>query len=244
MGSLEELEIAAQPIERFASVVGSDLMTEALGTAASVRRLFEGRVFWNVNSTGLGGGVAEMLRPLVAYARGAGVDTRWVVVRGTPEFFRITKRLHHALHGSSGDGTELGDEAHRIYEETLHESALELCARVRPRDIVLLHDPQTVGLAPYLANTGAVVVWRCHIGHETPVEEVVRGWHFLEPYLEHVPAFIFSREAYVPEFCDHGRSTIIRPSIDAFSPKNQELQDVAVRAGTHLHSGRRYTGPG
>lgn len=229
MGTLEEVPIAAQPIERFAEVLGSDVLTEALETAGAVRKLFEGRVFWNVNSTGLGGGVAEMLRPLVAYARGTGVDTRWLVISGNLEFFRITKRLHHALHGSSGDGTELGDEAHRIYEETLHENALELCARVRPRDIVLLHDPQTVGLAPYLAKAGAMVVWRCHIGHDTAGAEVTRGWRFLERYLEHIPAFIFSREAYVPEFCDHGRAMIVRPSIDAFSPKNQELQDVAVQ---------------
>jgi trehalose synthase len=229
MGTLDEVAIAAQPIERFTSVLGSDVLADALETAKSIQKLFEGRVFWNVNSTGLGGGVAEMLRPLVAYARGVGVDTRWLVISGNPEFFRITKRLHHALHGSSGDGTGLGDEAHRIYEETLHQNAMELLALVRPRDIVLLHDPQTLGLAPHLAKAGVVMVWRCHIGHDIGGGEVTRAWEFLRRYLEHVPAFIFSRKAYVPKFCDPARVMIIQPSIDAFSPKNQDLQDAAVQ---------------
>jgi trehalose synthase len=229
VGRIEELEIDAQPIERFASVVGPEVFAEAKGTAETIRRLFKGRVFWNVNSTGLGGGVAEMLRPLIAYARGLGVDTRWLVLRGNEQFFRITKRLHHALHGSDGDGTELGDAAHRVYAETLREVGEELRARVRPRDVILLHDPQTAGLAPYLTDSGAVLVWRCHIGHDTPGPEVTRGWRFLAPYLEHVPAFVFSRDSYVPEFCDQGKSTIIRPSIDVFSPKNQELPNGALQ---------------
>ena len=32
----------------------------------------------------------------------------------------------------------------------------------------------------------------------------------------------------MPEYCDHGKTTIIEPSIDAFSPKNQELPEAAV----------------
>jgi trehalose synthase len=95
---------------------------------------------------------------------------------------------------------------------------------------VLLHDPQTAGLAPYLLAAGARVIWRCHIGHDHASPELERGWAFLAPYLKDVPAFVFSRAAYVPEYCDHGKSTIITPSIDAFSPKNQELDDATVRA--------------
>jgi trehalose synthase len=229
VGHLDQIEIAGQSIERFASVLSEDALSLALETAAKVRELLQGRVFWNVNSTGLGGGVAEMLRPLVGYARGLGVDTRWLVIRGNPEFFRLTKRLHHALHGSSGDGSELGDEARRLYEDTLRDASRELASRVRPGDIVLLHDPQVAGMAPHLTETGAILVWRCHIGHDTPGEEVTRGWNFLAPYLERIPAFVFSREAYVPDFCDHGKSTIISPSIDVFAPKNQELDEIAIQ---------------
>jgi len=62
-----------------------------------------------VNSTMRGG--AEMLASLAAYARGAGVDSRWVVMRGNPDFFRLTKRIHNMLHGSPGDGAGLGADA-------------------------------------------------------------------------------------------------------------------------------------
>jgi trehalose synthase len=107
---------------------------------------------------------------------------------------------------------------------------------VRAGDVVLLHDPQTAGLAPHLIRAGAHVVWRSHIGHDSPNEEVERGWNFLTPYLEDVPAFVFSRDAYVPDVCDHGRSTIIQPSIDAFSAKNQHL-DEATAHTVLVHTG-------
>ena len=76
-------------------------------TAGHARALLAGRVVWNLNSTAQGGGVAEMLQVLLAYGRGAGVDTRWLVLDGDPEFFAITKRLHNMLHGSPGDGGRL-----------------------------------------------------------------------------------------------------------------------------------------
>jgi trehalose synthase len=75
-----------------------------------------------------------------------------------------------------------------------------------------------------------VVIWRCHIGHDHPSEEVERGWKFLAPYLDDIPTFVFSRSAYVPSYCNHGKSTIIRPSIDAFSAKNQRLDASTVRS--------------
>ncbi len=96
--------------------------------------------------------VAEMLRSLVAYARGAGLDARWVVIDGPPEFFRLTKRLHNAIHGSDGDGSELGEAERQIYERTLRANAVELCAVVQRRDVVFLHDPQTAGLIPDLVQ--------------------------------------------------------------------------------------------
>jgi trehalose synthase len=183
-----------------------------------------------VNSTAYGGGVAEMLRSILAYARGIGVDTRWLVIGGTPEFFHVTKRLHHALHGSKGDGSPLGQRERCIYDQVLHGNALELLGLVRPRDFVLLHDPQTAGLAPYLLRAGATVIWQCHIGQDEPDAEVERGWNFLAPYLEDVVATVFSRHQYIPECCDHDRSVIIPPSIDPFSAKNQHLDDATVRA--------------
>jgi len=152
------------------------------------------------------------------------------VIDGDPEFFRITKRIHHALHGSRGDGTPLDEAARRQYEETLAKNSEELCAVIRPGDVVFLHDPQTAGLGPALVRAGARVLWRCHIGHDTTNEEVEAGWKWLQRYLQPIPLFVFSRAAYIPDYCDHGKSAIVTPSIDIFSPKNQDLDEATVRS--------------
>jgi trehalose synthase len=229
MSHLQGIHLNPHSIDRFASVLGPAQMREAQQVAQAMQERMRGRVLWNVNSTAVGGGVAEMLRSLLRYTRGAGIDARWIVIRGNPDFYRITKRLHHALHGSSGDGSDLGEPERRIYEETLQEDAAELAACVRPGDVVLLHDPQTVGLGPALVRAGAHVVWRCHIGADHASPDAEHAWNFLGPYLDVVPVFVFSREAYVPERCDHGKSTVIQPSIDAFSAKNRDLDEDQVR---------------
>ncbi len=113
---MQEIAVGVQPIDRFLPVFGESRVRDAKELAEDFRRRLEGRVFWNVNSSGSGGGVDEMLRSVLAYVRGAGVDSRWLVIGGTPDFFRITKRLHNALHGSEGDGTPLGERERAIYE--------------------------------------------------------------------------------------------------------------------------------
>jgi trehalose synthase len=229
MAVLQNVQLSALPLDRFASVLDPERMEEAIQTAADMRELLAGRVFWNVNSTAVGGGVAEMLQSLLRYTRGVGIDTRWLVIQGNPDFFKFTKRLHHALHGSAGDGGDLGEDERRLYEDTLAANAVELADCVKRDDIVLLHDPQTAGLAPRLLELGAGVIWRCHIGQDSSNEHVESGWRFLARYLEDVPRFVFSRDAYVPASCDHGKSAIIQPSIDAFSAKNRDLDEDTVR---------------
>ncbi len=229
MKFLTEVKVGSRPIDRFIEVIGEDQVGEAMRVAQALRERMGEHVIWNVNSTAVGGGVAEMLQPLLGYVRGIGVDTRWLVIRGNNDFFRVTKRLHHALHGAPGDGSVLGDEDRVVYEQALEGNTKELRQLVRPGDVVILHDPQTAGMAPPLVKAGVTVIWRCHIGHDSSNKEVDSGWHFLQPYLESVAAFVFSRKAYAPDFCDQGRSTIITPSIDAFSAKNVDLDEDTVR---------------
>src|SRR5262249_36064263 len=150
--------------DRYASIIGEKRMAEAVAVAQRFRERLGSRVIWNLNSAAAGGGVAEMLRPLLGYARGLGIDARWMVIHGPPEFFRVTKRLHHALHGEAGDGSELGPAERQIYERTLDANAVELSTLIRPGDVVIAHDPQTAGLVPELARWGTIVIWRCHIG--------------------------------------------------------------------------------
>ena len=213
----------------FESLLSGDAWREWMETVERGRRVLDGRTIWNVNTTASGGGVAEMLWSLVAYARGVGIDTRWLVMEGDERFFRLTKRIHNMLHGANGDGLGLGAEDHRVYEEVSRVNADDLLARTRPGDIVLLHDPQTAGMTP-LVRADRFTVWRSHIGMDALNEQAHRGWAFLADYIEPAHRYVFTRRQYAPPGLDPGRIVVIPPSIDAFSPKNQQLAPDTVRA--------------
>ena len=202
------VDIDHLPPERYASVLNPtqvEAFQNALGSAGSV---FEGRSVWNVNSNSVGGGVAEMLRSLLAYARGAGVDAKWAVISGNPEFFEVTKRIHNHLHNFAGDGGALGDEERVKYEAALRPNAEEFEAVVGPRDVILLHDPQTAGLIPGLKRVGLPV----------------------RPYVAQADADVFSRRSFVWEQLEASKTNLIAPSIDVFSPKNFDLDAATVTA--------------
>lgn len=220
---MRHVEIEPLRLERLAALLEPPRGDQLLAMATRARAMIGDRVVWNVNSTAQGGGVAEMLQTLLAYARGAGVDTRWLVLRGDPEFFAITKRLHNVLHGEPGDGGTLGDAERAHYEAVLADNLIGIVREVRPGDIVLLHDPQAAGLVDGLKAAGAHVVWRCHIGRDTPNALTDLGWAFLQPYLRAADAFVFSRRIYAPAWIDGDRVWVIPPSIDPFTAKNQEL---------------------
>ena len=215
--------------QRFRAVIGDDY-AEVEAAIERAAELFAGRVVWHVNSTARGGGVAELLQSLLGYARGAGVDARWVVVDAPPPFFEVTKRIHNRLHGSVGDGGELGDAEREIYERTLQASAGELSRTVSPRDVVFCHDPQTAGLVRPLLETGATVVWRCHVGIDLPNEIARETWAFLRGYVKPAHAYVFSRREYAWAGLPEDRIWVVPPSIDAFSPKNQELSPDTIEA--------------
>ncbi len=224
-------ELTMLPLDRYAKLLGADGLQRAMARVAGVRAGLAGRVVWNVSSTAVGGGVAEMVRSLLAYARGAGVDARWAVIDGTPEFFRFTKRLHHAIHGSTGDGSPIGEDERHLFEHVNAASSAELAPMVRPRDVVIVHDPQPAGMVPALVERGAYVIWRCHIGQDEVNDQVELAWRFLAPYLREAHAYVFSRAAYIPvHHLDSARATVIPPTIDPFSPKNQVLDELAVLA--------------
>ena len=224
------VETASHPLPDLAPIVGTEVMARFEHRAAETVSLMAGRTFWNVNSTATGGGVAEMLASMVGWSRALGIDARWLVIEGTPEFFAVTKRLHNLLHGTPGDRGPLGKAERAIYEEVLARNSRELLGIVRAGDIVLLHDPQTAGLVPALAEAGAHVVWRCHIGTDDHNEYVNAGWAFLADWLLAAETHVFTRAAYAPDFLDRSRVWLIPPSIDPFSPKNMELSDNQVAA--------------
>jgi trehalose synthase len=223
------VEVPRLPVSRLEPVIGAARYAELARAADHVRPVLAGRAIWNVNSTATGGGVAEMLQVLVGYVQDLGIPIGWLVISGDAGFFAITKRLHNQIHGSPS-GAPLGAAEAGHYAQMLAANAVELAARVRPGDVVLLHDPQTAGLAAPLAQAGARVVWRCHIGVDWENEATRAGWEFLRPHLAAAEAYVFSRRGYVPPWIPAGKAWIIPPSIDPFSPKNQQLSADTVRA--------------
>jgi trehalose synthase len=223
----EFVSIPVHPLERFRPLLGEEY-AEIERVASSARHLFSGRAIWHVNSTSRGGGVAEMLSTLLPYARDAGVDVRWAVLRGDPQFFAVTKRLHNLLHGEPGDGGQLDESARRHYEAVLRANVDALAPLMRKGDVVYLHDPQTAGMVEGLRERGLKVIWRCHVGRDVPNDRVRSAWDFLRPFLERADACVFSRRQYVWEGLDEDRVWLMPPVIDPFSPKNQELDAPAV----------------
>lgn len=230
MHLIREVHINNLSVKKYNRLLGRERVGSLLEIAKRLRQRLAGRIIWNINSTAVGGGVAELLPSLLGYARGAGIPTRWIVIGGRSDFFTLTKRLHHALHGQVGDGAPLDAHAQQVYEKVMRDNATELLSLVRSDDIVVLHDPQTIGLAPLLSNHGAFVIWRCHIGREEPNAESEIAWKFLQSYLKHARHYIFSCAEYVPEFLNQNHVTIISPSIDPFSPKNQYLDSNTVHS--------------
>ena len=223
------VEVPRRPVSLLKPVIGPRRYAQLAGLADQVRAGFAGRTIWNVNSTATGGGVAEMLQVLVGYVQDLDIPIGWLVISGDAEFFAITKRLHNQIHGSRS-GAPLGAAEAAHYTQMLAANTVELRARVRPGDVVLLHDPQTAGLAAPLAQAGARVIWRCHIGVDWEDEVTRAGWDFLRPHLAAAEAYVFSRREYVPPWIPAEKVWIIPPSIDPFSPKNQDLDADTVQA--------------
>jgi trehalose synthase len=226
---LEEVEVEALDAARFEPLVGPERMARFEAVAEETRERLSGRAVVSVNSTAVGGGVAEMLQTLLAYARGAGVDARWLVIQGDPLFFAVTKRIHNGLYGGPGDGGALGPGERGHYEAVQRENAEGLLDLVAPDAIVVLHDPQTAGMAPALRRAGRLVLWRCHVGLDEPNEWSERAWEFLRPYLEDVDAYVFSRASFAPPWADPARTFVVPPSIDPFSAKNEPMSERNVR---------------
>jgi trehalose synthase len=225
---LELVQIEPAPLDRFRPLIGDRYAAVELA-ARSAQENFGERRIWHVNSTAKGGGVAEMLRALLPYVRGAGVDTRWVVLPGSEQFFAVTKRVHNLLHGHEGDGGALDDRARAAYEETLAPFAQELARLAEPGDVIYLHDPQTAGLVPAMQEADLAVIWRCHVGVDNPTALARQAWDFLRPYVEDADAYVFSRREYLWEGLDEAKAWFMPPVIDPFSPKNEDLDENRVR---------------
>ena len=231
--NVTEVELGTAEIERFEELLGEDAWKRFRDAMAESERELRDRRVWNVNSTARGGGVAELLASLTPYARGCGIDERWVVIEGSGDFFDVTKKIHTLLHGVVSDSAAFTDAERKEYEQTLARNAAALVEMMRPGDVAFLQDPQTAGLIPLLKAHGARVIWRSHVGIDEPNDAARLAWSFLLPYVTQAHAFVFSRQAHVWDGLDRSRVHIIPPCIDPFTPKNQDLDDGARDAILH-----------
>jgi len=195
-----------------------------------VGHVLGGRTVWWVNSTALGGGVAQIARTLLPYWRGAGIDVRWMVLRGSVEFFVVTKRLHNHLQGAPGDRGVLGIDELATVDRAADYHARALASLLAPGDVVVLNDPQSAAMSVPLEQAGATVIWRCHLGMDHDNEFAQNAWRCLRPRLAGVHGFVFSRYAFVPEWLDGTETSILTPGIDPASTKNRPMSDGAARA--------------
>ncbi|NJQ00267.1 glycosyltransferase [Streptomyces zingiberis] len=190
----------------------------------------ERRRLVHVNATAQGGGVAELLHGLVAYQQTAGVDVGWAVICGDEGFYAVTKLLHHLLHGNA-DPARLRPELLRTYRDRLASQIPWFTERLTRDDVVVLHDPQTLGLAPAVRATGARVVWHCHVGADVPRD---RGpgavWHAFEAELSAVDAVVTTLPEFAPPSVPAAGRFVAAPAIDPSAPKNRHLEPPEVAA--------------
>lgn len=234
---IESIEIREpEGLDAYADVIHLTEAVRALRAEAAplVARL-RGRKVWMVNSTAQGGGVAEMMPKLVSLLNELGLCTEWVVM-GTdqPSFFDLTKRLHNLIHGAGDPGLQAEDQ--QLYAAVSSENAVELKQRIGPDDILVIHDPQPLGMGALLKQElGVPFIFRCHIGLDEDRPETRAAWGFLQPYAEACDWAVFSCPEYIPPYLA-GKAGIITPAIDPLSFKNRELSPHKM-AGILKNSG-------
>ncbi|MCZ6669738.1 MAG: glycosyltransferase [Acidobacteria bacterium] len=210
----------AARLKDYASVVGTDVLQELEVLAEKV----EGWSVQHINSTAVGGGVAEMLQRLNPLMKDLGIDSTWDQIEGNTRFFRVTKAIHNALHGSA---VEITPGMFDDYRDHLRSQLDRMTIR---GDTVFIHDPQPAGLIALKERCGGAWIWRCHIDISTPDRQV---WDFLQPYVNNYDAAIFSmpdfsQELNIPQF-------LVPPSIDPLGDKNRELDPGVITGILEKH---------
>jgi trehalose synthase len=168
------------------------------------------KVWANINSTVIGGGVAEMLQSTVPFAKGLGVDARWFVVEGSPEFFSVTKKFHNLLQGVKESITM--EEVFHAYLDTIRWNTEKTKV---VGHMVVVHDPQPAAIVMG-GNIYGKLLWRCHIDTS---EASRRIWRFLLPYINHFDGAIFSSKEFMKDQLQIPAYEI-QPSIDPLRKKN------------------------
>jgi len=175
----------------------------------------KGKIIQHINSTPVGGGVAEILSRMVPLLKELGIDARWDVIKGGEQFFEVTKKFHNALHGRVEEITQHDFD---IFMETSRQNLQEVNTY---GEIVFVHDPQPIALIRKKSNNKWI--WRCHIDVSNPNERV---WGFLMDFIVQYDSAVFSAPAFSRKLPI--RQFLISPSIDPLSDKNKELSPEII----------------
>jgi len=211
-------------LEDYAAVTSADVIEHIQQLAAPLK----GKRVVHVNSTRIGGGVAEILAKLVPLTSELEIDATWEVIEGDREFFECSKTMHNGL---QGDRVFLGDTAAKVYQETNANNAERLRDTLEQADFVFIHDPQPAALLQHYPKRRGKWIWRCHIDASHPARHV---WRYLREIVSAYDASVFSLAAFAKQL-QHPQY-VIPPSIDPLSDKNvelpaQEIEDVRQRFG-------------
>ncbi|MFY9402830.1 MAG: glycosyltransferase [Candidatus Omnitrophota bacterium] len=198
-------------LKDYTPIVGESIIEDLMLLA---KRL-EGKTIQHINSTAVGGGVAEILTRAVPLLNEMGINTKWDVIKGGEEFFEVTKKFHNALHGRLEEITERDFD---IFVEVGEENIKGMDTY---GDIVFVHDPQPIVLVNKRARNKWL--WRCHIDVSNPNQKV---WGFLMDYIVKYDSAVFSAPSFSQRLPI--RQFLISPSIDPLSDKNKELPQELI----------------
>lgn len=204
-----------QRLKEYESITGPQVIEELYLLAEKTK----GWTVQNINSTAVGGGVAEILNRMIPLFQELGINAKWDVIKGGEKFFKVTKKFHNALHGKQED-LQAEDFTTFLQTSEMNNQTMELTG-----DVIVIHDPQPIALINRKDEQKRKWIWRCHIDVSDPDPH---AWNFLRPFVDRYDASVFSAPVFSQELPI--RQFLISPSIDPLSDKNKELPPETIRA--------------
>ncbi|MEN3190233.1 MAG: glycosyltransferase [Atribacterota bacterium] len=213
---LEIVETERKSLKDYIEIIGKEEVEAIKKLAIPLK----GKKVVHINATSFGGGVAEILSTLVPLMKDVGLEAEWQVIKGSDDFFNITKAIHNGLQGMDVPFTEKMKEIF-LKNNRLNEKLFE-----GEYDFVVIHDPQPVAILHYRKKKVGKWIWRFHIDPTNAQEKV---WQFIRPFIEKYDAAIFTLKEYVKDDLKMEKVAIIPPAIDPLSPKNLDLSQEEIK---------------
>ncbi|MBN2059515.1 MAG: glycosyltransferase [Deltaproteobacteria bacterium] len=204
-------------LDRYAEIAGKDVVEHL----HQLSRPLNGLRFVHINSTRVGGGVAEILHKMVPLMQELGINTHWEVISGDESFYQCTKSFHNAIQGNT---VNIPETHLKVYEETNRKYADAKHDLLRDADVVIVHDPQPAALIKHIPDRKGKWVWRCHIDASRPFRPV---WRYLRDFVSDYDASVFSLSAFAQQL-PHP-VYLIAPSIDPLHDKNSSMPGEEVK---------------